>query len=191
MTKGSDNEFPSVLYKEGSAPANPAAGDQRTFIDSADHKFKRVNSSGTVTTIEGGGGSAVANSARVLYTGGDKTTTSSTFVDVDATNAKLTLTTGARGVLIGVTVTVKGTVATDLSLDIDIDGTLQGQTFGLVDVYLNTTGNAHNASFTYLTAALTAASHTFKLKWKIGSGTATMFASSTVPLHMWAIEQQS
>lgn len=38
---------------EQTVPANPDSGDQRLYIDSADHKLKRVNSSGTVTTIEG------------------------------------------------------------------------------------------------------------------------------------------
>lgn len=53
MTKASDNEFPSLLIKEGTAPSSPAAGDQRLYIDSSDHKVKRKNSSGTVTTVEG------------------------------------------------------------------------------------------------------------------------------------------
>jgi hypothetical protein len=49
VAKASDNEFPSLLIKEGSAPASPAAGDQRLFIDSADHLLKIKNSSGTVS----------------------------------------------------------------------------------------------------------------------------------------------
>ena len=58
MTKASDNEFPSLLVKEGSAPSSPAAGDQRLYIDTADHKLKRKNSGGSVTTIEGSAGLA-------------------------------------------------------------------------------------------------------------------------------------
>lgn len=67
MTKASDNEFPSLLVKEGSAPASPASGDQRIFIDSADHHFKRKNSSGTVTDLESGSAAAysTAHGARV------------------------------------------------------------------------------------------------------------------------------
>src|SRR5689334_7044714 len=53
MAKGSDNQFPKVILTEqGSTPANPSAGDQKIFIDSSDHKLKRVNSSGTVTALE-------------------------------------------------------------------------------------------------------------------------------------------
>lgn len=56
MAKASDNKFPKLIVTEGATPSNPASGDQKLFIDTADHKLKRVNSSGTVTTIEGGGG---------------------------------------------------------------------------------------------------------------------------------------
>ena len=60
MTKASDNLYPSVLLVEqGSAPSSPSAGDQRLFIDSADHLLKLKNSGGTVTAI--GGASVVPN----------------------------------------------------------------------------------------------------------------------------------
>lgn len=60
--KAEDNPFPYITLVEGAAPAAPSAGRQKEFIDSADHKVKRINSAGTVTTIEGtggGGGAAV------------------------------------------------------------------------------------------------------------------------------------
>jgi len=56
LPTASDNPFPSFLVTEGSAPSSPAAGKQRLYIDSADHKLKRKNSSGTVTTIEAAAG---------------------------------------------------------------------------------------------------------------------------------------
>jgi hypothetical protein len=56
VTKASDNEFPSLLVKEGTAPSSPAAGDQRVYIDSTTHHITRKNSSGTVTDIEAGSG---------------------------------------------------------------------------------------------------------------------------------------
>jgi hypothetical protein len=55
LPTASDNPFPSLLVTEGSAPSSPAAGKQRVYIDSADHKLKRKNSSGTVTVIESSG----------------------------------------------------------------------------------------------------------------------------------------
>jgi hypothetical protein len=55
MGKVSDNANPKLILVEGTTPSNPPAGQQKLFIDSADHKLKRLNSSGTVTTVEGGG----------------------------------------------------------------------------------------------------------------------------------------
>jgi len=52
-TVGDDNTTYKVMVEQGSTPASPAAGKQKLFIDSADHKLKRVNSAGAVTVIEG------------------------------------------------------------------------------------------------------------------------------------------
>lgn len=60
MTKGSDNDFPSILLTEqGSAPTSPAASHQRLYIRTSDHTLVTVNSSGTVTPV-GSGASAGA-----------------------------------------------------------------------------------------------------------------------------------
>jgi hypothetical protein len=52
----SSTNIPAVQIKEGTTPANAAAGTQKIFIDSSSHHLKRLNSSGTVVDIEGGGG---------------------------------------------------------------------------------------------------------------------------------------
>lgn len=57
MTKASANIFPQVLIVEGTVPSNPSAGDQALYIDSTTHALTRVNSSGTVTSVEGSVGS--------------------------------------------------------------------------------------------------------------------------------------
>lgn len=44
-----------LTITEQTVPANPDANDQRLYIDSSDHKLKRVNSGGSITVIEGGG----------------------------------------------------------------------------------------------------------------------------------------
>lgn len=86
MAKASDNNFPSVLLVEGSAPASPAASHQRLFIDSADHKLKRVDSAGAVTTVEGGGaGSGAVLSAHVIKTAGNYTINNTSWTTLDAT----------------------------------------------------------------------------------------------------------
>jgi hypothetical protein len=54
MTSIADDNTPNkLLVEQGSTPATPAAGKQRLFIRSSDHLLCRVNSSGTVTVIEG------------------------------------------------------------------------------------------------------------------------------------------
>src|SRR5947207_2075820 len=59
MAIGSNNPFPSVLVVEGSAPSSPASGNQRAFIDSADHHLKLKNSGGTVTDLQAGSAGAL------------------------------------------------------------------------------------------------------------------------------------
>jgi hypothetical protein len=63
MAKASDNVFPKLIVSEGTTPSSPATGQQKLFIDSADHKVKRVNSAGVVTTVEGGAGGGTTYSS--------------------------------------------------------------------------------------------------------------------------------
>lgn len=59
---------------EVSAPANPDAGNQRIFIDSADHHLKLKNSSGTVTDIQAAvGGGNVSTTQANTYGDYDQT----------------------------------------------------------------------------------------------------------------------
>lgn len=68
---GSSNPFPKViLVEQGSTPSNPSSGEQKVYIRTSDHHLVRVNSSGTVTDIEGvssgGGGGTVITGAVYL-----------------------------------------------------------------------------------------------------------------------------
>lgn len=101
MAKASDNQFPSVLIGEGSAPASPGAGTQRVFIDTADHKLKRKDSAGTVTIIESSGAAAELL-ASVSYAPGSNTDTASTgsLAPVDSTNLAITFTVPASGTVL-------------------------------------------------------------------------------------------
>jgi hypothetical protein len=58
MGKVSDNVNPKLIFSEGTVPASPSAGQQKLYVDTADHKLKRVDSTGTVTVVEGGGTSS-------------------------------------------------------------------------------------------------------------------------------------
>jgi hypothetical protein len=98
MTKASDNDFPSVLLTEqSSAPANPAAGKQRTYIRTSDHALVTVNSSGTVTPVgTAASGSITAsgytqNTAKLL----GRTTASSGAIEEITVGSGLTLSAGS------------------------------------------------------------------------------------------------
>lgn len=123
----------------------------------------------------------ILQSASVTRTAADLTTTSTTFVD--ATSLTVTLTTGARRCLVFFNCTVKNnTNGQNTAVDIAVDGALQGQTYGLAlfSPGLGGAGAAGVVSLTFLTAVLTAASHTIKIQWRVDGGTGTMFASTGV-----------
>jgi hypothetical protein len=121
------------------------------------------------------------------------TTNSTSFVDVDGTNLALAITTLARRVRVNLQATglSPATANAFTRLDIDIDGARVGGTNGLVS-HRNandTTQRVWNASFTYLTDVLTAASHTFKLQWMVSAGTASLLGvSSDVTMRFWVEE---
>lgn len=51
MPVASENEFPKIIIKEGSAPTAAASGDQKLFVDNADHLLKLINASGIIDEI--------------------------------------------------------------------------------------------------------------------------------------------
>jgi len=127
-------------------------------------------------------------SAKVIRTSGDLTTTSTSFVDV--TDMLITLTTGARRVLIVVNaVGHLNDSGADIALDISIDETRQGQTYGLAFERGGTSQN-RNMSFSYYTPTLVPGRHKFKLMFCTkSSGTLTLYASTALsPLIMSATE---
>jgi hypothetical protein len=182
---------PTITFEETTTPTNPPSGDQAVFVDSVDHKLKRVDDTGTVVDIESAGGAFTPAIAKALITGGNYTTTSNSFTDVDATNAKLALTTGAHRVLVGVIAVLKAnTVGLPfMCLDLDLDSARLGTSgIGLAMAQCSQ-NNAQTASFTFLTEALSAGSHTFKLQWCTqGAESITLYASDPA-LVMWAVEQ--
>lgn len=134
-----------------------------------------------------GGGTALVGS-RVVRTAANLTTTSTTFVD--ATSMSITLTTGAHQALIGVVCLAEHDTAGDnVKLQLDVDGTALGGTDGVANVRWDTASYRQNMSFTWMTAALTAAAHTFKLQFATrAAGTAVLHASGTQSLVLWVQE---
>lgn len=133
-----------------------------------------------------GKGAPVTQKSRLLLTDADFTIPSTIFADV--TSATITIVTKANPVLIIVAGWWDNNTAGQTnSIDIDIDGVRQGGNFGLVS-YTANAGYASNLSFNYLSAVLTAASHTFKLQAKRDAGIGTIKKSATAPLHFAVIE---
>ena len=110
----------------------------------------------------------------------DYTTTSTSFVDVDATNLSLTITTTGRDVLVGFFGSVhQGSGSQYVYFDVDVDGARNGGDDGLIFVRTEAGGNIyHQPSFVVRISGLSAGSHTFKLQWKVSASTGTLYAGA-------------
>ena len=112
----------------------------------------------------------------------DYSTTSTSFTDVDSTNMALTITTTGDGnggngdVMIGFCGTLYSSSSIRIyfrlledgsTLNIDGDGFLVSEASGTRAV-----------SFMFLRANATAAEHTYKLQWKVSSGTGVLLANA-------------
>lgn len=117
--------------------------------------------------------------------GSDYTTTSATFVDVDATNGKFqqTLTTEGGDVLVMPNVNVGHSSSTArVWFDIAVDGTRWGSSGndGLGGFRFGSDENAPGQAWQPVIriTGLAPGSHTFKLQWKTNTGTATLYAGA-------------
>lgn len=105
---------------------------------------------------------------------GSYTTTSTSFVDIDGTNLSITLTLNGSAVLIGFSGAVTMT-GNPMRFDISVDGTLLGAA-GVDGMAIVTTNGP--ICLVALKTGLSAGSHTFKIQWRVGSGTATLYSGS-------------
>ncbi len=144
------------------------------------------------TGATGPGASALA-SASYRRTAGDYTTTSTSFVDMDNTNLNLSITTGARRVMCVLQGEVESaSAATTAGFDILVDGSSLGGGDGLMAMaFDNGAGYRRPLNLVFITDALSAASHTFKVQWKIGTGTLTAkggTGAASAPLKFTVVE---
>ena len=133
------------------------------------------------------------NQQRIRRDAGDYTTTSTVFVDVDATNLTLTLETHGGPVLVFLTGRSSMSGVGSLTyFDVAVDGVRAGTPSagdaGLTAFTSPATNAQHNVSFSFLVTGLAAGEHTFKLQWRVSSTTATLYANSNSPIHFTAIE---
>lgn len=173
--------YKRLVEQAAASVPNAVAGGQNLFIDSADHLAKLKNSSGVVSAL-----SPVLVSDKKILTSGDKTVTGTTFADIDA-GLNITLTTGARRCLCVVSAYGKHTGG-GLQLDISIDGSRVGGTFGVTGIYA--LSNNGNLSFSFVTDVLSAASHTFKPQVRVDTGSGTLYASSSVCPFIFSVVEQ-
>jgi hypothetical protein len=77
-----------------------------------------------------------------------------------------------------------------MCLDVTLDGTRLGQTFGLQAADATVNAKAVNMSFTHQsTSALSAASHEFRVQYRVTGSTGTFYASTgVVPFGFWVQE---
>jgi hypothetical protein len=113
--------------------------------------------------------------------GSDYQTTSTSFVNVDATNLALTIVTGGGDVLIGFYGFVNVAAGAKFAyFDVEIDGVRMAGDDGLVAANSQQSANqAFCVSFVTLKQGLAAGTHTFKLQWKATSAaTLTLYAGA-------------
>jgi hypothetical protein len=190
MTKASDNAFPSVLVTEGTVPATPAAGKQRLYIDSTTHLLKYVNSSGTASNVDTtGGGSSDLLAVSTYASGSDAavgTTSSTSFVDLDATNAAVTFTAPASGnVLVRLTGIQSGTAPNNAFWGLRESSSNIGTPVGLL--VQNGAGVLQSAAI-YLTG-ISAGSHTYKWSHRVSASTGGVYAGPNygkIVMEVWA-----
>lgn len=106
----------------------------------------------------------------------DYTTTSTTFVDVDATNLSATLTTNGGDVFVFFAPLVALGSSQVIFFDLDVDGTRLGGDDGIVATVPAGIGIA--IPIIAMVKGLAAGSHTIKLQWKVTSGTGKLYAGA-------------
>lgn len=144
-----------------------------------------VGANGTQLTAASGASpgvewAAAPTAGRATRTAGDVTTTSTSFTDL--TGASITITTRARRVLLTFTAAYTNNGTSHGGFDFDIDGTRaqSSSAFGLQIVRNPAAGDYAPVHISFLTDVLSAGSHTFKVQWRVGGGTGTVAASTTL-----------
>jgi hypothetical protein len=123
----------------------------------------------------------------------DYLTTSTSFVNVDATNLALTINTGGGDVMLCFSATVhNATAAAIIFFDVEVDGNREAGDDGLIEIQFNASA-VLPVSFVRLITGLAEGSHTFKLQWKVSAGTGRIYAgagTSSADVHpqLWARE---
>ncbi len=119
-------------------------------------------------------------------------TNSTSFVDIDATDMVATITTTGNPVKVHFHGSFSCNANLNVYLNFAIDGTTHVANDGICRQTI-LTGSIYTVSFTRLVTGLSAASHTFKMQWRVASNTVTLLAgdgTSNADVHgqFWAEE---
>lgn len=190
MARIQDIDIPHLEFGEAAAPGTPASGIVRLYAKT-DGLLYSKDDAGAETVVTGGGGAGVTPAyARAKLSGGDFTTSSTSFADV--TGATVTFTTTARPVHVCVLASgyMNNTAAT-ACLDVAVDGTREGGTTnGLLTVSQHATvSEGVDLSFCFDTAALTAASHTIKLQARVINGAHQLTLNAADPVLIFSCHE--
>jgi hypothetical protein len=186
MAKASDNVFPKLIVSEGTTPSSPAAGSQKLFIDSADHKLKRVDSSGAVSTVEGGSSGGTSSGGILAYTAYSAPSNytkanGATHAQVDSTNLVVTFTAPSTGrVLIELSALLGGptTVGQWVEYSLFESGTILAGTTR--QVIQGTNPLLQQLSRHAITGLTPGSVHTYAWGWRAANCTATMYNDPTL-----------
>lgn len=110
---------------------------------------------------------------------GNYTTTSTSFVDVDATNLILTITPATGTVVIMAFLTASLAVTGTVYFDLILDSTTRYSASASGSAFLNI-GGSNQAPVTIFGrfSGLSNTAHTFKLQWKVSASTGTIYGSA-------------
>jgi len=133
------------------------------------------------------------NSAnRIVNHPGNYTTTSTSFVDVDATKLSLTLTTHGGDVLLGLTATAyQRTHGASIFFNIAVDSVDYFADNGIARMTVANSGDIHRHKplcLVVLIPGLSAGSHTFKLRWKVSDNSTAVIDANSLHPQFWAKE---
>jgi hypothetical protein len=113
--------------------------------------------------------------------GASYTTTSTSFVDIDATNISITLTISSGRALV-MFMSVSDAQVQNGAFDISVDGTRIGSagTNGISASFMTNAVDTSTTTIGVVVTGLSVGSHTFRPQWRKLNGTATMFAGNGV-----------
>lgn len=127
-----------------------------------------------------------ASGYSIINEGADYTTTSTSFVDIDATDLILTFTTGGGDVLLFFMGSIQhATVGARNYFDIheSVAAARLGGDDGLLEVGVANASAGMPLTLCYRATGLAAVSHAFKVQWKTSTGTVTMYAGAGTANH--------